>query len=137
MVKDLGGNRQKPKKYSRKKYICSCECPVYSEDLVIDRIMVQYEIMPNKELNKYTKVNQYNTGRWGTSYAYWGTFKRVVDLSIVNKMNDEDYIVKTSTFTRDNVQVPFICGIEVLNGQKYESIKIQHQRKGKLKKLRK
>ena len=136
MVKDLGGNKQKPKNYSRKKYICSCECPIYFENEQLDKIMVKYEIVPNKE-NKYIKVNKYNPGRWGTSYAYWGTFKRVVDLSIVNKMDDEDYIVKTSTFTRDNIQVPFICGIEVLNGQKYESIKIQQQRKGKLKKLRK
>ena len=139
MIEDVGGNKRKPKNYTRNVFICLCECPVYAvggEDL--DKIMVKYEIEPSKDKSPYNpgKFRTNYKYNWQTMYRYWGTFKRVVELSpILNKMNDNEYIIKTSTFTRDNVQVPFIWNIEILNVQKYNLLKVQLQRKGKLKKI--
>lgn len=133
MIKDLGSNKQKPRNYSRKNYICSCECPICDDGKIIDRFMVKYEIEPNKNIIKQSK--NYGHGRWST-YSYWGKFGKVIELpSIINKMNDDEYIVKTGHFTRDNIQVPFICEIEILNIQKYNMLKTQIQRKKKLKNL--
>lgn len=128
-------NMQKPRNYSRKGYICSCECPILDDGKIIDKIMVKYEIEPNKKVDTYYKKSLKGKYSWET-YKYWGTFKQVIQLSpIFDKLEDDDYIVKTSTFTRDNVQVPFICEIYINNIEKYKKIKTMLERKAKIDRL--
>jgi len=132
-IESVGHNLEKPKKYSRKLFICTCECRVYSISLVLDRVMVKYEVEPNKVLStiKLKKT------QWG-SYQYWGQFKQVIELpSVFSKLDEKDFIIKTGFFTRDGVQMPFIHEISILNAQKYLLIKNQEDRKQKLSQINK
>jgi len=132
-IKSIGLNLEKPKKYSRKLFICTCECRVYSTStsLILDRIIVKYEVEPNKVLStiKLKKT------QWGNNH-YWGQFKQVIELpSIFSKLDESDFIIETGFFKRDGVQMPFIHEISISNAQKYFLIKNQEDRKQKLSKI--
>lgn len=137
---------QKPKNYSRKMYICSCQCPIVTFDtntnksynIIIDRMMVKYEIEFNTD-SKYTPLSKYNKNKYSytnTNYQNFGKFKQVIEIpSVFYKLNDDDYVIKVSRFERDGVMVPFISEIEILNIKNYEIIKNQLDRKKKLNKI--
>jgi hypothetical protein len=129
---------QKPKNYSRKGYICSCECPIFIDGKIVDRIMVKYEVEPNKKIDNYNRKSPKTNFRynWQTNYIYWGMFKQVIHLSpIFDKLEKDDFVVKTSTFTRDNIQVPFIYEIQINNIEKYKKIKTMFERRDKINRL--
>lgn len=132
-ITSVGHNLKKPKNYSRHIFICTCECRIYSTStaLILDRVMVKYEVEPNKFLSAHKlKKNQ-----WGSS-QYWGEFKQVIELpSLFSKLDKSDFIIKTGYFERDNVQMPFIHEISILNDRKYFMIKNQEDRKEKLSKI--
>ena len=131
-IESIGQYLSKPKKYSRNIFICNCECRVYATSvaLLLDRVMVKYEVEPNKVLHK-TKLKKNN---WDSQY--WGKFKQVIELpSVFSKLDEKDFIIKTGFFTRDGVQMPFIHEISILNAQKYLLIKNQEDRKQKLSKI--
>ena len=142
MIRDIknisyGDFSKTPTNYSRKGLICSCLsiiCDV-SSNILEKNIKVKYEIEPNinRISNKITKVRKnykYN------SHEYWGNFKCIIELPpIFDKLNDEDFIIRTGYFTRDNIQVPFVVGIEIKNLQKYQMIKTKNDRNKKLNKI--
>ena len=138
----VSSSYRKPKNYSRKSLICSCDCPVmYNEEeprIHLDNIKVKYSVKTIKH-SKYTSTkNTYTKGRWGTTYSHWGEFDDVVELpEMFSKLNDDEFSVKLSEFTRDNRQMPYICEIEVYNMKKYKTLKIQEQRSKKLKNIMK
>ena len=117
--------------YSRKKNICTCECSVYSDFTFIEKIIVKYEIEFNKDL-KYKPIK--NT--WSTQ-QYFGEFKKIVELPkfLETFIEGQDYKITTSHFTRDKILVPYVSKIQVENLEKYQTLKKQHQRKNKLKKI--
>jgi hypothetical protein len=132
---------QKPKNYSRKMFICTCQCPIITFDtntnkrynIIIDNVMVKYEIEFNTKSNYIpVKYNKYSY----TNYQNFGKFKQVIEIpSVFYKLNDDDYVIKVSRFERDGVMVPFISEIEILNIKNYEIIKNQLDRKKKLNKI--
>jgi hypothetical protein len=129
----------KPKNFSRKVFICSCQCTVLSRDLtystavVYENVMVKYEVEPNKDLNYEELLNR----KYWSQKISWGKFKKVVELPLIfSKLNEEDFIVYIGHFTRDKVLMPFISKIEILNIEKYNILKIKEQRKDKLKKIK-
>lgn len=132
---------QKPKNYSRKNSICSCECPIRLDGKTIDKFMIKYEIEPDKSIKKIIPNIKSNYGikYWATgTNTYWGKFKKVVELpEVLNKMENDEYLIKTGHFTRDNIEVPFVYEIEILNIQKYNTTKIQLERNKKIKNLNK
>lgn len=130
-IKENYFNMRKPKNYSRKECICSCECPISNNGKIIDRIMVKYEVEPNKNIYK---INNKNKNKF--MLFYWGNFKEVIQLSpIFDKLEDDDFVIKTSYFTRDNIQMPFIYGIEIKNIEKYKMLKLKEERRKKLGKI--
>jgi hypothetical protein len=144
IIKHTDRYSSKPKNYSRKMFICTCQCPIITiqpsshKDKVLDRVMVKYEIEFNKDRNyNINSVVNYKPSRYNyTNHQYWGKFKQVIEIpALFYKLEDEDYIVKTATFERDGVRVPFICEIEILNIEKYEIVKNKQERKKKLNKI--
>jgi len=141
IIKKVGRIYKKPKNYSRKALVCSCQCPVmYNESepaIHLDNIMVKYSVKQIKNRSNYDKgVNYRNNHHWDMTYSYWGEFNKVVELpKLFSKLNDEDFTVKISDFSRDNRQMPYICEIEVYNVEKYKQLKIVEQRSSKLKNI--
>ncbi len=143
-IKYIDGYSQKPKNYSRKMFICTCQCPIMTFDtntnkkynIIIDNVTVKYEIEFNKD-KQFTPVSNYSKNKYSyTNYQNFGKFKQVIQIpSVFYKLNDEDYVVKVARFERDGVMVPFISEIEVLNIKNYEIIKNQLDRKKKLNKI--
>jgi len=134
MITHTNNYRNKPKKYSRKSRICSCECPIFdTNENILDKIMVKYEVEPNKDLSYVEFLKK----KYWTSFSQiWGEFEKVIELSpIFDKLKDTEYTIATGFFTRDKVQMPFISSITV-NSQKYLTLKKQEERKMKLKKLK-
>ena len=131
MLKISDTSCQKPRKFSRKVFICSCECAVIpnASKNILDKVIVKYEIEYDQDFNySYTPQKSY----WG-SYQYWGKFKKIVELpKIFEKLNDNEYTIYTGYFTRDNCQMPCIYKIEILNESKYLNLKKQEERKKKL-----
>jgi hypothetical protein len=129
-----------PKNFSRKGKICSCLCPVLRMgdkkffDILIENVIVKYEVEPNQTtsyIHHSLKKNQWST------YEYWGEFKQVIELpEIFSKLDKEDYTIKTGTFTRDNIQMPCVAEILILNIDKYLKIKNREERRNKLNKIK-
>lgn len=116
----------KPKKYSRTGNICSCEVSVASETKILDNVMIKYEIMYNNKQIWDIRKAKYQ--------QYFGEFKQIVELpKIFDKIG---YKFQISSFNRDNVQIPVVSLIMV-DGEKYELLKLIENRKDKLKKLNK
>jgi len=139
MIIEKLGNKGKPKNYSRNLLVCICQCIITNNKIVIDRIMVKYEVEPNKDrISDYgTYTPKINKGRntW-SSYQFWGEFKQVLELpQIFYKLEEKDFIIKTGYFTRDCIQMPFIYEIEIVNFQKYNNIKTKDDRRNKLRKI--
>lgn len=138
-----GNNSMKPKNYSRKSLICTCDCQVVSSEstprVLLDNVVVKYKVKPIKG-NKYThgiSKNEFKDSRWGTTYySYWGEFDGIVELpDLFKKLNDDEFSIKTAFFTRDNRQMPFVSEIEVYNTEKYNILKLKTQRNKKLKNI--
>ena len=126
-------NGIKPKNFSRKVFICSCQCPIVGVGNDGGYANVKYEVEPNKDMH-YVKT-KYPTPNWYTPEC-WGQFKRVIELPpIFSKLNDEDFIVYTGFFMRDNVQMPSISHIEIVNKEKYKIIKLKESRKEKINRI--
>jgi len=125
-----------PKNYSRKITICSCQCPIVCttlKEMKVERVMIKYEVEPNKEIHYIPKLRK---NQWA-SYSYWGEFKKVTELPpIFSKLNESDFVVKIGSFTRDGIQMPFICEIQILNTNKYLKLKQSIERKNKLLKIK-
>lgn len=119
----------KPKNYSRKVYICTCTTIIFFDNKKLDEIKVKYEVEPNKSKKNFNNKNY----KWYTP-PYWGTYKKIVELpEYFNKMEEQnDYVIKTSTFLRDGVSMPYVSAIFINNKEKYESLKLQENRKSKL-----
>lgn len=115
----------KPKKYSRKGNICSCEVQVVSETKFLDVVMIKYEITTHKNKQIWDVKN-------AKYQRYFGEFKQIVELPKI--FDNIEYKIKTSSFNRDNVQVPVVSLIMV-DGKKYELLKLRENRKNKLKKI--
>jgi len=99
----------------------------------IERVMVKYEVEPNRNLNYIPKLKK---NQWA-SHSYWGEFKKIIELPpIFSKLNEDDFDVYTASFTRDGVQMPFIYEIRILNTNKYLKIKITEERRNKLLKIK-
>jgi len=135
MIKHRDSYGGKARKYSRKGFICSCECSIIisigKTDHITDLIMVKYKIEPTG--NVY--IDDWKKYSWSTP-TIWAKFKEIIEIpEIFSKMNDDEYIIYTSYFLRDKVQVPFIQNIEILNSDKYLLIKNQELRKKKLKNI--
>jgi len=129
----------KPRNYSRNIKICSCDCPVvptnasYKDKILADWVTVKYEVNPNK--NNYPIISKLRKNQWSTR-QHWGTFNKVVELPpIFDKLSTGDFIIKTTFFTRDNIQMPVIYEIEIKDFKKYELLKMREERIKKLKKL--
>jgi hypothetical protein len=129
----------KPRNFSRNIKICSCDCPVvppkafYADKIKGDWITVKYEVNPNK--NTYPIIPKLRKNQWSTK-QHWGTFNRVVELPpIFDKLSPTDFIVRTTYFTRDNLQMPVIYEIEIKDYKKYQLLKMKEDRMKKLKKL--
>lgn len=121
----------KPKNFSRKGFICSCLCPVYFNNKLIDNIMIKYELEKNEYRNTYypkLKKNQWST------YQYWGKFKKIVELPIYFN-NLVKYNYNIGSFTRDGIQMPFVISIEIEDLDKYLIEKKKVDRKNKLNKI--
>ena len=126
------GNSLKPKNFSRKVFICSCQCVISCGSNALEYVTVKYEVDPNKELHYYAERKK---SFWSTPHI-WGKIKRIIELpSMFSKLDEEDFIVYTGYFRRDNVDMPFVSNIEIFNIEKYKKIKLQEQRKEKLSKL--
>lgn len=125
-----------PKNYSRKGKICSCLCRIMYDQMLpnkIERVMVKYEVEPKKESSYIPKLKK---NQWAT-YESWGTFTKIIELpKIFSKLDDEDYTIKTGTFTRDNIQMPCVAEILILNVNKYLNIKNREDRRNKLNKIK-
>lgn len=136
-ITTIGNNLSKPKNYSRKGKICSCLCPIIYGDkskLYVERAIVKYEVEPKKESSSY--IPKLNKNQWAT-HECWGTFTKTIELpEIFSKLDEEDYVVKTGTFTRDNIQMPCVAEILILNVNKYLNIKNREERKKKLNKIK-
>jgi len=139
----IGNNLCTPKNYSRKGKICSCLSPVITGSIgvkrgeepnfKIERVMVKYEVDPNIKSNFIPKLKK---NQWAT-HEYWGNFTKVIELpKIFSKLDEEDYVVKTGTFTRDNIQMPCIAEILIVNVDKYLKIKMIEERRNKLNKIK-
>jgi len=139
----IGNNLCTPKNYSRKGKICSCLCPIISGSigtkrgdvpkLNIERGMVKYEVEPKKESSYIPKLKK---NQWAT-HEYWCTFTKIIELpKIFSKLDEEDYVVKTGTFTRDNIQMPCVAEILIVNVNKYLKIKMIEERRNKLNKIK-
>jgi hypothetical protein len=116
----IGNNLYTPKNYSRKGKICSCLCPITYLDtkkvVNIEKVLVKYEVEPNKESTSY--ISKLKKNQW-SSYQYWGKFKQITELpKIFEKLNEEDFKVKIGSFSRDNIQMPYVSEIEILNVDK-------------------
>lgn len=129
----IGTNLSKPKNYSRKDKICSCLCPIFFSNQ-IERVMVKYEVEPNKQQTNF--IPKLKKNQWST-YEYWGEFKQIIQLpDIFSKLNEEDYVIKIGSFLRDNIQMPCISHIDIINTQKYLNIKNKEERRKKLVKIK-
>ena len=126
---DVGYNLSKPKRFSRKNNICSCLCPIIVGDKVLDRVMIEYKITPNKSLS-YIPIRK---GTWST-YQNYGEFENFVELPEVftKLVINEDFEVRTGFFERDNIQMPFVYSITILNTSKYNLSKKRIERRKKL-----
>jgi hypothetical protein len=133
----------KPKNFSRNVLICSCLCPIvpsttfYADKMKCELVKVKYEVKPNKESYYSSSCsNRITRNHWSNS-QYWGEFVKVVELPpIFDKLDEEDFIVKTSYFTRDDQKMPGIYEIEIVNYKKYELIKLKEERTRKLNNLK-
>ena len=65
-----------PKRYSRKNYICSCLCLIMTENKIIDKTMVKYELTPNKNIIKPEKKKEKKYWKTWSTFQYWGKFKK-------------------------------------------------------------
>jgi len=124
-----------PKNYSRKVFICSCECFIVDKktEKTIDTAMVKYKVKP---LNRRT-VEVFDKKKYWMTPSYWGEFEDVTEFpKIISKLNKEEFEVKIGHFMRDKLEMPFVHSIEVEDGDKYLKLKNQELRKEKIKKLR-
>lgn len=132
---------RKPKNYSRKGFICQCDCSVmYNEKnppIKLDTIKVKYKLKKIENNNlTHKEVYKKNRNTWMASTKYWGEFDKVVELpKLFESLSESEFSVKTSSFERDGVQVPFIYQIEIYNINKYISLKTKQNRKKKLKNI--
>lgn len=139
-INKISSPRTKPKNYSRKGKICSCLCPIiYTEqskmNQLIERVIIKYEVEPNKETH-FSYIPKLKKNQWA-SYQYWGEFKRIVEIpEIFSKLDEEDYVVNVGSFNRDNIQMPFVTEILILNIEKYKILKTQEERRKKLEKIK-
>jgi len=132
-IKHIGAVHYKPKNFSRKNLICSCLCRLAHNALTLENVNVKYEIKPSGENHLY--VPKLKNNQWAT-YQHWGYFEKVIELPpVFEKLDEEDYLVKVGSFTRDHIQMPFIYEIQILNSKKYELLKNQLQRRKKLNNL--
>ena len=91
----------------------------------------------NKDLNYIPRDSKFYKKYW-TTRDYFAKFKKVVELPVViSKLLDNEYTIYTGYFTRDNVSVPFIPKIEVVDTERYLALKNQTLRKEKLKRFKK
>jgi hypothetical protein len=135
-ITSIGDNITPPKNYSRKGTICSCRTLIIYQEkgelIIIERVMVKYEVEPNKDTIPLIKLKR---GQWA-NYQHWGEFKRVIELpKEFDKLDYEDFVVKTGFFKRDGIQTPFIAEIKILNVPKYKLLKQKESRKEKLCKI--
>lgn len=137
-ITTIGNDLSTPKNYSRKGKICSCLCPIYYEKndtKMSDKTIIKYEVEPNKHTNSKF-IPKLKKNQWA-SYQYWGEFKKIVELpQIFSKLDEEDYVVKIGSFSRDNIQMPCVASIVILNVDKYLTIKNKEERKKKLNKIK-
>jgi hypothetical protein len=125
----------KPKNYSRKLNECSCLVPIYlkHDTTHSDYVTIKYKIELNKDKDKIkfsTSLSQYQ-------YRYFGKFKEIIEMpEIFSILSEEDFVIIVSYFTRDGIQVPFVCKIEIENDKKYQQLKNNKVRKQKLNKLK-
>ena len=122
---------QKPKNFSRKGFICSCLCPVYCDNKLIDHIMIKYELERNEYKNTY--IPKLKKNQW-SSYQSWGKLKKITELPPYFN-NIEKYNYCTGTFKRDGIQMPFVYRIEIDDSEKYLIEKKKIDRKNKLNKI--
>ena len=131
-----GSNLKKPKNFSRKCKICSCLCPITCEQIPnkIEKVIIKYEVEPNNESSNY--IPKLKQNQWST-YEHWGEFKKVIELpKIFEKLDEDDFYIKTAYFLRDHIQIPFVYEIIVTNSKKYLSIKNREERRNKLNKIK-
>ena len=132
---NVGDGLTTPLNYSKKGMICSCSCYISdSKYNVLDKeVMVSYEVEPYKD-RLITKYKFKKTTR--RNPVYWGSFKQIVELpKIFDKLSDDDFIIKIGTFTRDNIQMPAISSLVIINYTKYQMIKTKEDRRRKLIKI--
>lgn len=129
------GSSTKPKNFSRKGKICSCLCRILNGNTGnnIEKVMVKYEVTPNTNSLSYIRPKKYT---WA-NHQYWGEFKQIIELpKVFSKLEDEDYTIKIGSFSRDNIQMPYVAEILILNVNKYLKIKNAEERRNKLNKIK-
>ena len=130
-----GTGLAKPKNYSKIGSICSVFCIILDPaGNILDRNQkIVYEVEPNMDR---VKIDRYRYSIKHRNKAYWGTVKQVLELPpIFDKLSDDDFVVNTGYFTRDNIQMPYVTSIEIKNCEKYKVLKTKEERKNKLDKI--
>lgn len=131
-------NDDKPKNFSRFCFICSHDCVIssyegsFGKDVIHEllKFKVSYEVQGNN--NDISPLR--HRGSYKIKYKYWGKFIKLIDYpSILDELNDEDYILNISHFKRDRVLMPFVMNIQIINIEKFNIIKLKLDRKNKLK----
>jgi hypothetical protein len=132
------GQKNKPNNFSRKGVICSCLTPIIELDgsgrpKIIEKKIIKYSVEPNKNLNRdLISPIKIRKNLW-TTWQYWGEFNNIVELPpVFSKLDEKDYDIEIATFTRDNIQMPFIFNIIIKNSSKYNNLKLKEERKKKL-----
>ena len=132
-----GVGLNKPKNYTKNGTICSVCCIILdTTGNILERDQkIVYEVEPDinrVKIDRYRVIKQNNNRH----KIYWGVVKQIVELpSIFDKLSDDDFIVNTGYFRRDNVEMPYVTSIEIKNGDKYKILKTKEDRKKKLNKI--
>ena len=123
-------NYQKPKNYSRKEFICSCECFIVDENnSTIDKAMIKYKVSPNK---KNVNFSRSESKKYWFTPSSWGEFDKVTEYpKIISKLENNEFEITTGTFLRDGINMPFVFSVMVYDKNKYLTLKTQETRKSK------
>lgn len=109
-LKSTGIGLAKPKNYSKNGSICSVSCIILDSNRnILDRNQtIVYKVEPN--LNRLIYSDSRRTSfssikKNNRSIAYWGEVKEILELPpIFDKLFNEDFIVNTGYFKRDNLK---------------------------------
>lgn len=120
----------KPKFYSRKGNICTCECFIIDlDDKTLDKVMIKYKIKINKDIKHH-----YYSG----TKPHFGEYDGIYEFPIhMINLPISDLSFNTNYFKRDGIYVPFVYSITVPDSNEYLTFKKKEERKKKLKKLKK